>query len=175
LKSCEKIVKSELVRSNDLTKLACFSVQRVEQLNIDGSGTLCLMSMSKQNNIINLFNIGDSGFRLIRNGSIKYKSKATMAGSSPKQLQVTCSHLFNGHSFISEDEIAMDSDLQQFEANINDIIILSSDGMFDVMTDDQIVKVVNENKDQKLQTIANELLMKTMKCKFLISIFMFYF
>jgi len=34
-------------------------------------------------------NIGDSGFRLIRNNRIVHKSEATMAGSSPKRRQIS--------------------------------------------------------------------------------------
>lgn len=45
-----------------------------------------------------------------------------------------------------------------------DLIVLSSDGMFDVMTDSTILKVVNKNIDKDLQTIADELLLQSMRC-----------
>ena len=47
-------------------------------------------------------NIGDSGFRLIRNSRIVHKSEATMAGSSPKQLYVSDSSNYSGISFVNE-------------------------------------------------------------------------
>lgn len=46
-------------------------------------------------------NMGDSGYRLVRNGKIHQKSRATMAGSSPRQVFVTESR-FSGISFIDE-------------------------------------------------------------------------
>ena len=58
-----------------MAKLACKSVQTLEARNIDGSGTLCLLALNKQNSIMHAFNIGDSGFRLVRNGKISHKSE----------------------------------------------------------------------------------------------------
>lgn len=39
-----------------------------------GSGTLCLLALDKQTNVIHALNIGDSGFRCLRNGRIVEKS-----------------------------------------------------------------------------------------------------
>lgn len=47
-----------------------------------------------------------------------------------------------------------------------DLIVLSSDGMFDVMSDSTILKVINKNMDKDLQTIADELLLQSMRCNF---------
>ncbi len=66
-----------------------------------GSGTLCLLSLNKETNIMSTLNLGDSGFRLVRQGKIRHKSNATMAGSSPRQVFVTESR-YSGISFIDE-------------------------------------------------------------------------
>ena len=68
-----------------------------------GSGTLCLLALDKFTGIMHALNIGDSGFRLIRNGAITQKSKATMAGSSPKQLYVSDSSTYSNISFVSDE------------------------------------------------------------------------
>ena len=52
--------------------------------------------------MMHALNIGDSGFRLIRNSRIVHKSEATMAGSSPKQLYVSDSSNYSGISFVNE-------------------------------------------------------------------------
>lgn len=100
---CVEIVKNEEIYPNQMAKLACKSIQILEAKNIDGSGTLCLLGLNKHNNTMHSMNIGDSGFRLIRQGAIRHKSNATMAGSSPKQLYVSESSSYNGISFVSEE------------------------------------------------------------------------
>ncbi len=48
---------------------------KFQSILLKGSGTLCLLGLNKYNNMMFSMNIGDSGFRLIRNGSIVHKSK----------------------------------------------------------------------------------------------------
>ncbi|CAF1023739.1 unnamed protein product, partial [Brachionus calyciflorus] len=158
-----EILKNENILPNQMAKLACKSIHILESKHIDGSGTLCLLALNKRNNFIHSLNIGDSGFRLIRNGSIVHKSKATMAGSSPKQLYVSESSNYSGISFVTEDEIRQDSDLGEFEAHKNDIIVLSSDGLYDVVSDNVIEQIVNSYDEKDLQSMADELLSKAMK------------
>ena len=54
--------------------------------------------------------------------------------------------------------------MKEFAVQKGDLIVLSSDGMFDVVQDNIITKVVNKNSDKDLQTIADELLLQSMKC-----------
>lgn len=72
---CVDIVRNDDLHSNQMTKLACKSIQILESKNIQGSGTLCLLGINKQTNVMHSMNIGDSGFRLIRNGEIVHKSE----------------------------------------------------------------------------------------------------
>ena len=99
---CVEFVRNESIQPNELPKLTCKAVQALEAKNIMGSGTLCLLSIEKSSNIMHSLNMGDSGFTLFRNGKVTHKSKATMAGSSPKQLYVTSSN-FAGISFFNEE------------------------------------------------------------------------
>ena len=105
-----------------------------------------------------------------------------MAGSSPKQLYVSDASSFSGISFINEKyrrfaisltnivafyfiqfnrlclffqrEISMDSDIREFRVERGDIIILSSDGLFDVMSDQTIEKIVN-NRSEKVKLLKH--------------------
>lgn len=98
---CVEIVKNNEVQPHQVAKLAAKSVHCLENRNIAGSGTLCLLSLNKETNIMTALNMGDSGFRLLRKGQIHHKSSATMAGSSPRQIYVSDSN-FNGISFVDE-------------------------------------------------------------------------
>ena len=103
LSNCANLIKNEQqVLSHEMPKLACKSVHILERNNIEGSGTLCLLSLNKKTNIMNTMNMGDSGFRLMRNKRIVNLSKPTMAGSSPKQLYVSYQHNYSGISFVRE-------------------------------------------------------------------------
>lgn len=97
------VLKNEDIHSHQMAKLACKSIQILESQHIDGSGTLCLLALNKHTNLMSSLNIGDSGFRLIRQGAIVHKSEATMAGSSPKQLYVSDSSTYSGISFVTEE------------------------------------------------------------------------
>lgn len=97
------ILKSEDIQPNQMAKLACKSIHELESKHIDGSGTLCLLALNKNTNLMHALNIGDSGFRLLRRGSIVHRSEPTMAGSSPKQLYVSESSSYSGISFVTEE------------------------------------------------------------------------
>lgn len=49
--------------------------------------------------------------------------------------------------------------------------MLSSDGMFDVVQDHMIEKIVNSHNEKDLQGIADDLLVQSMRCKFCIHFF----
>lgn len=62
-------------------------------------------------------------------------------------------------------DIANDSDLQTFPVKKSDLIILGSDGIYDVLSDTRIEDIVNKRKPKDVQGIADDLLQKTMTCK----------
>ena len=96
------MIKNEEIKSNEEVKMACKSVHLLEKHNVEGSGTLCLLSINKRTNLMSTLNMGDSGFRVLRNGKIVHKSKNTMAGSSPKQLYVSYQYSYSGISFVRD-------------------------------------------------------------------------
>jgi len=102
LAHCVEILKKEEVLPNEMAKLACNSIHMLERNNVEGSGTICLLSINKKTNVMHTLNMGDSGFRVIRNGRIVSKSETTMAGSSPKQVYVTKQQNYSGISFVNE-------------------------------------------------------------------------
>jgi serine/threonine protein phosphatase PrpC len=71
--------------------------------------------------------------------------------------------LLNNNIFSKNREIAEDSDLREFPVQKGDIILLSSDGLFDVLQDQMIEKIVNSHNENDLQAIADSLLLQTMR------------
>lgn len=67
-------------------------------------------------------------------------------------------------------EITQDSDIREFQVKKGDIIVLSSDGMFDVVQDQVIEKIVNNHNEKDLQGIADDLLQQSMRCRLFISL-----
>ena len=55
----------------------------------------------------------------------------------------------NSNNQISNREIASDSDIREFQVRHKDIIVLSSDGMYDVVPDHVIEKIVNNHISKK--------------------------
>ena len=64
-------------------------------------------------------------------------------------------HIFNFKIF-NYREISQDSDIREFQVKNRDLILLSSDGMFDVVSDEVLLKIVNNHNEKvtikKLQT-----------------------
>ena len=54
----------------------------------------------------------------------------------------------NSNQLICNREIASDSDIREFPVKHKDIIVLSSDGMYDVVPDHVIEKIVNNHNDK---------------------------
>ena len=67
--------------------------------------------------------------------------------------------------FSFRSEITQDSDIRYLQLKKGDIIVLSSDGMFDVVQDQVIEKIVNNHNEKDLQGIADDLLQQSMRCK----------
>ena len=50
--------------------------------------------------------------------------------------------------FLFYREISQDSDIRQFQVKNRDLILLSSDGMFDVVSDEVLLKIVNNHNEK---------------------------
>jgi serine/threonine protein phosphatase PrpC len=140
-------------------------MQQVESSRIRGSSTLCLFALDKNENMLTSLNIGDSGFVIYRNNEIYRRSKCTMSanGCGPRQLFAINSSLglpcfineksvvvfFNRekHFFVFS-EVLRDCSLDTFAVEKDDIIILSSDGLWDVIKANQLQEIMERNTDK---------------------------
>lgn len=159
LASCRNILSQNTTQPNQLPRLILLAIKQVEASRIRGSSTLCLLALNKQENTLTSLNIGDSGFVIYRNKQIHRRSKCTMNsnGCGPRQLFSVNSSL-GLPCFINENEVLRDCSLDTFEVQKGDIIILSSDGLWDVIKTDQLQTIMERYTTEDLQDLADDLL-----------------
>lgn len=99
-----------------------------------GSSTATILLL--KNGYLHTANLGDSGFLIIRNGKIQFKSLSQQHSFNfPYQLQ------YNGGDNIE------DIDQKKIPIQIGDIIIVGTDGLFDNLYPEQIVDLINRNSN----------------------------
>ncbi|CAF4823043.1 unnamed protein product [Rotaria socialis] len=159
LAACGDILNQTKIQPNQLPRLIMSAMQQVEASHVRGSSTLCLFALDKQEKTLTSLNIGDSGFVIYRNNEIYGRSKCTMnsSGIGPRQLFAVNGSL-GLPCFINENEVLRDCSLDRVAVQKDDIIILSSDGLWDVIKADQLQRIVKRNANNHLQDLADDLL-----------------
>ncbi|CAF3002653.1 unnamed protein product [Rotaria sp. Silwood2] len=159
LAACEKVLHRSNLKPNQLPRLIKSAMQQVEASEVQGSSTLCLLALDKQKHTLTSLNIGDSGFVIYRNNEIYCRSTCTMNsnGCAPRQL-FALNDSIGLSCFMNETKFLQDCSLHNVKVQKGDIIILSSDGLWDVIECDQLQKVVERNKNKRLQDLADDLL-----------------
>jgi protein phosphatase PTC7 len=136
---------------------------------LKGSATACILGINCLTGRLYSVNIGDSGFVIIRQGCIIYRSQSQeINGDCPRQLDVypwtsSLKQLGINHTQISyvlfirpclllliNKKIffqlfrSIDAICQTFDLKLNDIIILSTDGLFDNVPDYLIEQILSQ-------------------------------
>ena len=105
------------------------------ETKIPGAATMCVVRLDGE--VLRCANVGDSGFRVVRDGRV--------VGASTAQQ-----HYFNCPYQLAYAELAKDgdsaSDAEEFEVKVRvgDIVVLGSDGLFDNVFDEEIAAVATE-------------------------------
>lgn len=104
---------------------------------VQGSSTACIVCL--QDDVLNVSNLGDSGFVLVRNGKVEFQSPQQQHGFNfPFQL---------GSAGTQSDlpNVAM-----RFEVpvQLGDIVVVGTDGLFDNVFSDEIATIVNQVKER---------------------------
>ncbi|XP_017255264.1 probable protein phosphatase 2C 55 isoform X1 [Daucus carota subsp. sativus] len=109
--------------------------QAYSKTKLPGSCTACLLSLN--GNILRAANLGDSGFMVIRNGNVLYKSPVQQHGfNHPYQL---------GQGSGDHPSSAMRTELTM---EAGDVIIVGTDGLFDNMYSEEILLWVTQEINQ---------------------------
>ncbi|KAL4258959.1 STXBP/unc-18/SEC1 family protein [Pleurotus pulmonarius] len=126
-------------KPKDVLKLA-YDVTMTDSFVKAGSATTCLINFDAQTGMMYATNIGDTGFIIIRAGSIVYQSRAQYHGFNyPKQL------LKNAKSSRRSRNNSSDSprDAESYEVQLRekDIIIAYTDGLVDNVYPEEILEI----------------------------------
>lgn len=103
-----------------------------------GSATACVIRLDRATSSIDAANLGDSGFLIIRNGDIVFKSEH-------QQHFFDCPYQF-GASPEASDSVD-DADVYKVPVQANDVIILATDGVFDNVWPEEIVELAPKDVD----------------------------
>ncbi|CAF3211707.1 unnamed protein product [Rotaria socialis] len=159
LSACENIINRNNFKPDQLPRLIKSAMEQVEATDVQGSSTLCLLALDKQERTLTSLNIGDSGFVIFRDNELYSQSTCTMNsnGCVPRQL-----FALNGPirlpCFLNESQILKDGSLETVKVRQGDIIILSSDGLWDVIKSEQLKQIIERTKNKNLQQLADDLL-----------------
>jgi len=113
-------------------------------LDIQGSTTACIISLI--DNKIHAANLGDSGFLILRNGSLLYRTKE-------QQHYFNCPFQIGSSRDMPEDaqRIVVD-DIQP-----GDVLVACTDGVFDNLFTEGIIKIVNDSMGMDPAEIAQRI------------------
>ncbi|KAM7259767.1 hypothetical protein ACFE04_015508 [Oxalis oulophora] len=106
---------------------------------LPGSSTACLLTL-KDNNWLDVVNVGDSGFMLIRNGACIYKSPV-------QQYQFNYPYQLKADSAVHEPTKAMKMDIR---VEAGDMIVLATDGLFDNLFSKEIEETIQEGIERMI-------------------------
>uniref|UniRef100_A0A061R614 Protein phosphatase n=1 Tax=Tetraselmis sp. GSL018 TaxID=582737 RepID=A0A061R614_9CHLO len=101
---------------------------------LPGSATACVL-IQRADGRLAAANLGDCGFRIIRNGKVVAKSEVQQHEFN-MPYQLACPKV------LPETDLASDADLYEVDVEDGDVVVLGSDGLFDNMWDEQLVGVV---------------------------------
>ena len=139
-------IKSEFVTSfkeplKTIVSKAYENVKVVHKQIRYGSCTLALLSYNPSSNSLNSYNLGDSGFMLIRDGKVVWKSTEQQ-------------HFFNAPFQIGLNDgkpadSPLDADTSSFVVRSGDVVIVGTDGLFDNLFEADVLKIVSKHQSQK--------------------------
>jgi protein phosphatase PTC7 len=148
----------------DVLSSGYYEVQQ-EKAPLIGSCTACVVALHREESTIYTANLGDSGFRVIRAGKIVHRSQEQQHYfNTPFQLAVAPSDMQGLVLSDSPDS----AETSSFVVQEGDIIILGTDGLFDNMKDEMILKHIARLKDHwsDIQEVADSIVTEAHKLGF---------
>ncbi|KAL3637181.1 hypothetical protein CASFOL_019480 [Castilleja foliolosa] len=98
---------------------------------VQGSSTACIISFSGNKKILRAANVGDSGFLVVRNNEVVYRSPTQQRSfNCPYQLGTT------------KDDPSVALEIE-FRVKKGDLVILGTDGLFDNMLESEILETLD--------------------------------
>jgi len=101
---------------------------------ITGSSTIVILCYEADRNRYRAANLGDSAFLIVRDGKAFFRSKEQLHSFNfPYQLGT------------GQQETADDAELIELEAKEGDIIVMATDGLWDNLSEEEILKIVADH------------------------------
>ncbi|KAL7743813.1 hypothetical protein ACLKA6_000220 [Drosophila palustris] len=158
MRTCERLTHThdfEATRPERLLARAYCNLLE-QKKPILGSCTACVLTLLRESNTLYAANIGDSGLLVIRDGSIVCRSMEQQHHfNTPFQLAVPPP----GHGLNVLTDGPECAALLQFDIQCGDILILATDGVYDNVCEETLVRVLSHaagvTDPVKLQTYAN--------------------
>jgi protein phosphatase PTC7 len=165
--ACERMVNSGHFTPRDPVDVLSSGYYEVQQEKapLIGSCTACVVALHREESTIYTANLGDSGFRVIRAGKIVHRSQEQQHYfNTPFQLAVAPSDMQGLVLSDSPDS----AETSSFVVQEGDIIILGTDGLFDNMKDEMILKHIARLKDHwsDIQEVADSIVTEAHKLGF---------
>lgn len=140
----------------DPRQLAVIAASRNDQT---GTSTLVIVTLDNEKKVMRSANIGDSGYMILRKNAAR--TYELIFRSEEQQ------HSFNFPFQIgTRGDDPAGAEVQSHEVLPGDVVIVGSDGLFDNLYNDNILKIVNDvyaKAGANLQSLANTLLEETYK------------
>lgn len=123
----------------DARKLLVQSFDQMKNTEVFGSSTACLLALDRSNCMLHTANLGDSGFLVVRDKALLYKSTEQEHGfNTPYQLAVPPNNFAHKvHCDAPEKAMATHMKLRQ-----GDMVLLATDGLFDNVPQNLLVRVL---------------------------------
>eukprot|EP00252_Welwitschia_mirabilis_P026482 TRINITY_DN8705_c0_g1_i2.p1 TRINITY_DN8705_c0_g1~~TRINITY_DN8705_c0_g1_i2.p1 ORF type:complete len:444 (-),score=103.97 TRINITY_DN8705_c0_g1_i2:174-1313(-) len=133
MENCRKIVSSQISSLDPKQVLLKSAMESTSA----GSSTAVIASLTKE--ILHVVNFGDSGFLIIRGGSVLAKSTPMTHGFNfPYQIE-------------SGDNPSSLAETYKIDLKEADVIVMGTDGLFDNLYDHEIVSIVESSLQSDLQ------------------------
>lgn len=165
---CERLVQEGRFTPQDPVSILATSYCEIQENKapLIGSCTACVVALHREENTIYTANLGDSGFLLIRGGEVIHRSEEQQHYfNTPFQLAVAPTVL---EGMVLSDS-PQSAETSSYNVKEGDIILLGTDGLFDNMHEEMILKQIAKLKDHRkesMQKIANSIAQEAHKLAF---------
>lgn len=123
---------------DDVVRVLCTASRKVESEGVRGSSTCCLLTVNTKQGRLHSANMGDSGFIVI--GHRVSRPETHVIFRTPQQ-----EHSFGHPVQLGHHEAAdwpKDASLETFQVFPGDVIVMGSDGLFDNLSEGEILQEV---------------------------------
>jgi len=151
MEQCSEIYATERNGVTDARDLLLKAYDEVQNKTCYGSCTACVIELNHSTNEMTAVNVGDSGYCLLRDGQIVHASEPQrVSWDCPKQLDSYPWKEESRQMGVSYTEIlGSETMCDTFEVMKDDVIIISSDGLYDNLDYDQIEDIYQKVSNLK--------------------------